>query len=45
MRRLKKGTKNYKAKFPFKCFSYKKIGHYASRCPDRFANQKSKEIK
>jgi hypothetical protein len=33
VRRLKKGTKKYKGKLPFKCFNCGKIGHYASRFP------------
>lgn len=27
----------YEGKAPFKCFNYNKIGHMASRCPDRHA--------
>lgn len=35
VRRLLKGSKNYKGKLPFKCFNYGRIGHYASRCTYR----------
>lgn len=33
VRRLKRGSKKYKGKFPFKCFNCGGIGHYVARCP------------
>jgi hypothetical protein len=35
VRRLKKGSGKYQGKFPFKCFNYGKIGHFASKCPHK----------
>jgi hypothetical protein len=33
IRKLKKGSRKYKGKLPFKCFNYGKVGHFASKCP------------
>ena len=33
LKRLQKGTKKYKGMFPFKCFNYGRVGHYASKFP------------
>jgi uncharacterized lipoprotein YehR (DUF1307 family) len=35
VRRLKKGSGKYQGNFPFKCFNYGKIGHFASKCPHK----------
>jgi hypothetical protein len=35
VRRLKKGSKKYQGKFPFKCFNYGNIGHFLSKCPHK----------
>lgn len=35
--RLPKGAGKYDGKLPLKCFSYDKIGHFASRCPERMS--------
>jgi hypothetical protein len=35
VRRLNKGSLKYQGKFPFKCFHYGKIGHFASKCPHK----------
>jgi hypothetical protein len=35
VRRLKKGSGKYQGKFPFKCFNFVKIGHFASKCPHK----------
>jgi len=37
VRRLKKGS----GKFPFKCFNYRKVGHFSSKCPHKQKDQKS----
>ena len=33
VRKLKRGTMEYKGKLPFKCFNFGRIGHYAKKCP------------
>ena len=33
VRKIKRGTKRYKGKLPFKCFNCGRIGHYAKICP------------
>ena len=33
MRKLKRRSRKYKGKLPFKCFNCGKIGHFASKCP------------
>ncbi|GLJ49493.1 hypothetical protein SUGI_1048630 [Cryptomeria japonica] len=35
--RLPKGVSKYDGKLPLKCFTCNKIGHFASRCPERMA--------
>ena len=42
MRRLKKGSGKYQGKFPFKCFNYGKIGHFASKFPHKKKDRDSK---
>ena len=32
MRKLKRGTRNFKAKIPLNCFNCGKIGHFDSKC-------------
>jgi len=27
------GNGMFKAKLPFKCFGYKRVGHYVTKCP------------
>jgi hypothetical protein len=41
VRRLKKGSGKYQGKLPFKCFSYGKIGHFASKCPHKKKDRNS----
>jgi hypothetical protein len=33
IRKLKKGSRKYKGKLPFKCFNCEKIGHFANKYP------------
>ena len=33
VRRLKKESRKYQGKFPFKCFNCGKIGYFVSKCP------------
>jgi hypothetical protein len=42
VRRLKKRSRKYQGKFPFKCFNYGKIGHFAYKCPHKKHDQNSK---
>jgi hypothetical protein len=42
VRRIKKGSCKYQGKFPFKCFNCGKIGHFASKFPDKKKDQNSK---
>jgi hypothetical protein len=35
VRKLKKGLGKYQGKFPFKCFNFGKIGHFAYKCPHK----------
>ena len=32
MRNLKKGSRKYKVKLPFKCYNCKKVGHFVAMC-------------
>lgn len=41
VRRVPKGVGKYEGKFPFKCFSCNKIGHFASRCLKRMSKYDS----
>ena len=41
VRRLKKGSGQYKGKIPFKCFNCGKIGHFESKCPHKKKGQNS----
>ena len=33
VRKLKKGTREYKGNLPFKCFNCGRIGHYSKKFP------------
>jgi hypothetical protein len=33
IKKLQKGSGKYKGKFPFKCFNYGKVCHFAAKCP------------
>ena len=39
VRRLKKGSRKYKGKLPFKCFNCGKIVHFSSKCPHKQKRQ------
>jgi hypothetical protein len=45
VRRLKKGSRKYQGKIPFKFFNYGKIGHFASKCPHQKKDQNSDDEK
>jgi hypothetical protein len=45
VRRLKKGSRKYQGKLPFKCFKYGKIGHFSSKCPHQKKDQNSDDEK
>jgi hypothetical protein len=45
VRRLKKGSRKYQGKLPFKCFNCGKIGHFSSKCPHQKKDQKSDDEK
>ena len=42
VKRLGRGTGKYKDKIPFKCFNCGKVGHYASKCPNKITENHSK---
>ena len=42
-RRLEKGTGKYNGKLPFKCFNCGRVGHYASKCPPKRAENQPQE--
>jgi hypothetical protein len=45
VRKLKRGTRKYKGKLPFKCFNRGKFGHFASRGPYvRCSNRDEEEV-
>ena len=33
VRKIKKVSRKYKGKFPFKCFDSGKVGHFVAKCP------------
>jgi hypothetical protein len=33
VRKLKKGSRKYKGKLPYKCFNCGKVGHFVTKCP------------
>jgi hypothetical protein len=45
VRRLKKLSRKYQGKLPFKCFNYGKIGHFSSKCPHQKKNKNSDDEK
>jgi hypothetical protein len=45
VRRLKKGSRKYQGKLPFKCFNYGKIGHSTSKFPHQKKDQNSDDEK
>jgi hypothetical protein len=44
MKKLKRGTRKYKGKFPLICYSYGKIGHFTNKCPYSKKEESDDEI-
>ena len=38
-RNIKKVSRKYKGKFPFKCFNYGEVGHFVAKCPYKGKNK------
>ena len=42
MKKLQVGTGKFRGKLPFKCFTYGRVGEYASKCPYKENHEKGK---
>ena len=40
---LQRGTGRFRGKLPFKCFSCRRVAHYAAKCPHKNKTDKGKE--
>ena len=41
---MDRGSRKYKGKLPFKFFNCGRVGHYASKCPNKKKKNHTKEI-
>ena len=44
MKKLQVGTGKFRGKLPFKCFDFGRVGHYATKCPQKNNHDKGKDL-